>query len=394
MKNRFGGLLRAFFGIKIPFWAFIIICGLCFGVTYGLTLRSERDRIGSGDNYNQAMKYVEIKNTIDQNYVGEVDEEAVSAAAFSAMVDGLGDKWSYYMSPSEYAAYKLYSANQYTGLGVSIDKDAETGGFKVLGVSSGSPAANAGIKAGHIILAVAGKDITNLTVGDARSFISANLSKSVSVTIINLDGNQQQLTVDCTLVYTNPVSYEMKNGDIGYIKIASFDSGSAEQAVKAIESLLESGAKRFVFDVRSNPGGLYSEMVDVLDYLLPSGDILVSVNQAGEETVERSDNVCLSMPMVVLVNSDTYAAAEFFAAALQDYRWAGVVGERTTGKGRIQTTIELTDGSAIHISTSKYLTPNRVDLTEQGGLRPDVEVSLTSSGDAQLDSALAEVLLR
>lgn len=332
MKNRFGGLLRAFFGIKIPFWAFIIICGLCFGLTYGLTLRSERDRIGSGDNYNQAMKYVEIKNTIDQNYVGEVDEEAVSAAAFSAMVDGLGDKWSYYMSPSEYAAYKLYSANQYTGLGVSIDKDAETGGFKVLGVSSGSPAANAGIKAGHIILAVAGKDITNLTVGDARSFISANLSKSVAVTIINLDGNQQQLTVDCTLVYTNPVSYEMKNGDIGYVKIASFDSGSAEQAVKAIESLLESGAKRFVFDVRSNPGGLYSEMVDVLDYLLPSGDILVSVNQAGEETVERSDNVCLSMPMVVLVNSDTYAAAEFFAAALQDYRWAGVVGERTTGK--------------------------------------------------------------
>lgn len=215
MKNRFGGLLRAFFGIKIPFWAFIIICGLCFGLTYGLTLRSERDRIGSGDNYNQAMKYVEIKNTIDQNYVGEVDEEAVSAAAFSAMVDGLGDKWSYYMSPSEYAAYKLYSANQYTGLGVSIDKDAETGGFKVLGVSSGSPAANAGIKAGHIILAVAGKDITNLTVGDARSFISANLSKSVAVTIINLDGNQQQLTVDCTLVYTNPVSYEMKNGDIG-----------------------------------------------------------------------------------------------------------------------------------------------------------------------------------
>lgn len=231
-------------------------------------------------------------------------------------------------------------------------------------------------------------------MGDARSFISANLSKSVAVTIINLDGNQQQLTVDCTLVYTNPVSYEMKNGDIGYVKIASFDSGSAEQAVKAIESLLESGAKRFVFDVRSNPGGLYSEMVDVLDYLLPSGDILVSVNQAGEETVERSDNVCLSMPMVVLVNSDTYAAAEFFAAALQDYRWAGVVGERTTGKGRIQTTIELTDGSAIHISTSKYLTPNRVDLTEQGGLRPDVEVSLTSSGDAQLDSALAEVLLR
>lgn len=394
MKSRFGGLLRAFFGIKIPLLAFIIILGLGVGVTYGVTVRSERDKVGSGDNYSQAMKYLEIKNIIDQNYVGEVDEETVSSAAFAAMVTGLGDKWSYYMSPSEYAAYKLYSANQYTGLGVSIDKDAETGGFKVLGVSTNSPAANAGLKAGHIIIAVAGKDITNLTVGDARSFISANLGKSVAVTLINLDGNQQELTVDCTLTYTNPVSYELKDGDIGYIKIASFDSGSAELVTAAIESLLGSGAQRFVFDVRSNPGGLYEEMTQVLDYLLPSGDILVAVNESGEETVERSDNVCLSMPMVVLVNSDTYAAAEYFAAALQDYRWAGVVGERTTGKGRIQTTIELSDGSAIHISNGKYLTPNRVDLTEQGGLRPDNEVTLTSSGDAQLDAAMADVLLR
>ena len=382
------------FGIKIPLLAFIIICGLGVGVTYGVTVRSERDKVGSGDNYSQAMKYLEIKNIIDQNYVGEVDEETVSSAAFAAMVTGLGDKWSYYMSPSEYAAYKLYSANQYTGLGVSIDKDAETGGFKVLGVSTGSPADNAGIKAGHIIISVAGKDITNLTVGDARSFISANLGKSVAVTLINLDGNQQELTVDCTLTYTNPVSYQLKDGNIGYVKIASFDAGSAELVTAAIESLLGSGAERFVFDVRSNPGGLYEEMTQVLDYLLPSGDILVSVDETGEETVVRSDNVCLSMPMVVIVNADTYAAAEFFAAALQDYNWAGVVGERTTGKGRIQTTIELTDGSAVRISTGKYLTPNRVDLTEQGGLRPNNEVALTSSGDAQLDAAMADVLLR
>ena len=163
--------------------------------------------------------------------------------------------------------------------------------------------------------------------------------------------------MDCTLTYTNPVSYQLKDGNIGYVKIASFDAGSAELTTAAIESLLGSGAERFVFDVRSNPGGLYEEMTQVLDYLLPSGDILVSVDETGEETVVRSDNVCLSMPMVVVVNADTYAAAEFFAAALQDYNWAGVVGERTTGKGRIQTTIELTDGSAVRISTGKYLTP-------------------------------------
>ena len=306
MKRGPGGLLRAFFGIKIPLLAFIIICGLAVGVTYGVTVRSERDRIGSGANYDQAMKYLEIKNTIDQNYVGEVDEEAVSSSAFAAMVDGLGDKWSYYMSPSEYAAYKLYSANQYTGLGVSIDKDAETGGFKVLGVSKGSPADNAGIKAGHIILSVADKDLTNMTVGDARSFISANLSRSVSVTLINLDGDQQSLTVDCTLVYTNPVSYEMKNGDIGYVKIASFDSGSAEQAVKAIESLLESGAKRFVFDVRSNPGGLYSEMVDVLDYEDLNEELIAQGKQPAD-----GKQVMLGITKAALATNSFLSAASF-----------------------------------------------------------------------------------
>ena len=99
MKNGFGRFLHAFFGIKIRFWAFILICAICVGVTYGLTVRSERDRIGGGDNYTQAMKYLEIKNVLDKYYVDDVNEEAVSSAAFDAMVTGLGDKWSDYMSP-------------------------------------------------------------------------------------------------------------------------------------------------------------------------------------------------------------------------------------------------------------------------------------------------------
>ena len=112
MKNGMGRVFKAVFGIKIRLWAFILACALCVGVTYGLTAQRERGRIGSEDNYNQAMKYLEIKNAIDTYYVGTVDEESVSAAAFAAMVSGLGDEWSYYMSPSEYNAYKLYSANQ------------------------------------------------------------------------------------------------------------------------------------------------------------------------------------------------------------------------------------------------------------------------------------------
>lgn len=124
MKNRLGNVAKAFFGIKIRFWVLILACILCVGVTYGLTMQRERNLIGSEENYNQAMKYLEIKNMLDENYVGTVDEEAVSSAAFAAMVEALGDQWSYYMSPSEYEAYKLYSQNQYVGLGIQIDKDA------------------------------------------------------------------------------------------------------------------------------------------------------------------------------------------------------------------------------------------------------------------------------
>ncbi len=391
MKNRLGNVAKAFFGIKIRFWVLILACILCVGVTYGLTMQRERNLIGSEENYNQAMKYLEIKNMLDENYVGTVDEEAVSSAAFAAMVEALGDQWSYYMSPSEYEAYKLYSQNQYVGLGIQIDKDAKTGGLAITGVTDDSPADTAGLVAGDIILAINGTDITSMTVGDARSFIEANIGETVQLTIQNASGNQSTLNVNCAVVYTNPVSYEMMSGNIGYVQILNFQSGAADAAINAIENLLSQGAVGFVFDVRTNPGGLVSELTTLLDYLLPSGTIFISVDKDGNQTPTESDSVCLNMPMAVLVNADTYSAAEFFAAALQEYNWAEIIGTRTTGKSRSQQTLELSDGSAIHISTARYLTPLGVDLAEQGGLIPDQEVGLTATGDAQLSAAISAV---
>ena len=166
---------------------------------------------------------------------------------------------------------------------------------------------------------------------------------------------------------------------------------SAAAAMDATEKLLSQGARGFVFDLRSNPGGLLSELTELLDYLLPSGTIFISVDKSGEQTAIESDSVCLDMPMAVIVNEYTYSAAEFFAAALQDYNWAEIIGVRTTGKSRSQQTVELSDGSAIHLSTATYLTPRGVDLAEQGGVIPDQEVAITSSGDSQLSAALMAV---
>ncbi|HIQ79059.1 MAG TPA: PDZ domain-containing protein [Candidatus Scatomorpha intestinavium] len=391
MKQNSGGPLRAIGRLKINFWIALLLCILCVGVTYGVASSRSRAAFGSEENYAQAMKYLEIKNTIDDYYIGEVDEETISSAAFSAMVNSLGDVWSSYMSPTEYQTYQLYSSNQFIGLGVSIAKDSDTGGFEITGLTEGSPAENAGLQRGDIILSVDGEDVTGMTISDARSLITSHIDESVTL-LIDRNGSQTEYTVDCRLIYDNPVSYEMINGNVGYIKISNFESGAADGAIAAIESLLGSGAQYFVFDVRTNPGGLLSELTTLLDYLLPGVDIFVSVDKSGEETVITSNNVCLDMDMCVLVNADSYSAAEFFAAALQEYGWATIVGEHTTGKGRSQQTFELSDGSALHLSTAKYLTPNRVDLSEQGGVAPDIEVALTGNTDSQLDAAVSQLL--
>ena len=164
-----------------------------------------------------------------------------------------------------------------------------------------------------------------------------------------------------------------------------------------MEKLLEQGAEKLIFDVRNNLGGYVHEMVDLLDYLLPEGPLFRSVNYMGMEDVEKSDADCLDIPMAVLINGNTYSAAEFFAAALSEYEWAITVGEATCGKGYYQTTIQLGDGSAVQLSTGAYTTPNGVNLTEVGGLKPDIPVEpaqtvVSLMEDPQILAALEALL--
>ena len=171
----------------------------------------------------------------------------------------------------------------------------------------------------------------------------------------------------------------MLEDGIGYILIKNFYESSGKETIAEVEKLLAEGAEKLIFDVRGNPGGYVDEMVDVLDYLLPEGVLFRSTNYAGQEDAEVSDAACLEIPMAVLINGDSYSAAEFFAAALSEYGWAVLVGEPTTGKGYYQTTIQLGDGSAVKLSIGRYITPNGVNLTETGGLTPDVQVQPAES---------------
>ena len=333
---------------------------------------------------------MEVQNAITKNYIGEFSETKLKNAAAIAMVDSLNDQWSYYMTADEYKSYQLHAANQYEGIGVTIDKDEKTGGFKIRSVKENTPAASAGLEAGQIIISVDGDDVTELTVDGIRELISSKIDSKITLVVLD-DGDKVTYKLDCSVIYNNPVSYELTNNLIGYIRITNFDAGSGEATISAIESLISGGATSLIFDVRDNPGGMLSELIKVLDYILPNGDIFVSVDSSGKEDVKKSDNVCLQMMMAVLTNENTFSAAEYFAAALQEYGWATIVGAPTTGKARSQTTIELSDGSAVHISNHKYLTPKRVDLSETKGITPDVivnDASVDPDGQLRSDKAV------
>ena len=369
----------------------IIACVLCVAITAGVMNLLFFRRFGGVSNYKMARKLIEVKDVIDKNYIGDEDATAIAHSASAAMVSALGDQWSYYMTPEEYKAYQMYSANEYAGIGVTIQAEASGGGYQIVAVTAGSPAEQAGLKAGDVIVSVDGTDVSGKSLSDVQQMIRSKLDKTITFSVRGEDGKTRAVNVDCTVIHTNPVDFKMLDGSVGYIQINNFENGSGDGAVKAIDQLLADGAVSLVFDVRGNPGGKLSELITLLDHILPEGDIFVSVDKSGKETVTKSDNVCVKVPMSVLVNGSTYSAAEFFAAALQEYDWATIVGENTTGKGRSQTTLVLSDGSAVHISSNKYLTPHRVDLSEQGGLVPDnvIQPGDDPENDLQLKAAIS-----
>lgn len=323
----------------------------------------------------QHTKLAELERVIHHRFVGDVDTVAMEDAAAEAMVAALGDRWSYYISAEDYAAYEDRKTNTYVGIGITILQREDGTGFDILAVQKGSAAEKAGILAGDILIEAEGQSVAEMDSDGPASIIKGEEGTKVTVTVLR-DGERLTFEMKRCRVDSVVASGELLEGNIGYIRIDNFNDHCADETLALLEQLLEQGAEKLVFDVRNNPGGYVMEMNEILDYLLPEGDLFRSVRYNGEEEVDTSDAACLEMPMAVLVNGSSYSAAEFFAAALREYDWAVVVGEPTTGKGYFQNTFRFQDGSAVGLSVGQYYTPKGVSLAEEGGLEPDVTVAV------------------
>lgn len=340
----------------------------------------------NGEEYS---KLETLKSLIQDKFIGQADTTAMEDAAASAMVDSLGDQWSYYIPAANYEAHKEQKNNAYVGIGVTIAVREDGKGFDVLLVEPGGPAQEAGVLPGDIMTHVEGQPVTEMGTDGASNQIRGQEGTFVNVTFLR-DEQVLELRLERKIIRVAVAEWQMLPEGIGYIKINNFNNNCADETIAAIEELTGQGARALIFDVRNNPGGYKDELVKVLDHLLPEGPLFRSISYDGTELVDKSDKSCMELPMAVMFNGNSYSAAEFFAAALEEYDWAVTVGDPTSGKGYFQQTYQLGDGSAVGLSVGKYTTPNGVSLAEVGGLQPKVLVEVDAQTAAMIYAKVLE----
>lgn len=329
-----------------------------------------------------ARKLGQLEQLIAQCFIGEADTKVMEDYAASAMVSSLGDRWSYYVTAEDYDTLLEQQENAYVGIGITIIADEEEVGFRIMAVQENGTAREAGLQVDDRIISADGQSMEGLTVEELRNIVRGKEGTTVHLVVVR---GEQELEFDVkrAKILTDVVTCRLLDDGIGLITIANFDSRCANESIAAIESLRVQGATSLIFDVRNNPGGYAHEMVALLDYLLPEGDLFRTVDYKGSESVDRSDASFLDMPMVVLCNEDSYSAAEFFAAAIQEYEAGTVIGMPTCGKGYFQYTYRLSDGSAVGLSVGKYFTPSGKSLADVG-IQPDITVEVDDDTYAKI----------
>ncbi len=363
---------------RVPLWSLVLTAVLSvllsalllLGVLYALVGR-------------EGLGMAESLILINSRFVGEHDIGEATDSAMNALITGLGDRWSYYMDADGYQRQKESKDNVYVGIGVTVSYPEGEEGLRVDSVVSGGPADQAGLLPGETILAADGVRLAGEDRSRGAALIQGEAGTAVELLVRGTDGRERTISVTRNRVQEHPVSYELLSDGTGLVTIKNFNRRCADEAIAAVDDLVDQGAARLVFDVRNNGGGFLDELTKLLDHLLPEGTIFRSRDKQGHTSAVESDAACVKLPMAVLVNGDTYSAAEFFAAQLQEMDWGVIVGEPTFGKGFSQQTFALPTGGAINISTAEYFTGEGVSLIGKG-LTLDRELALTEEQAAAL----------
>ena len=343
------------------------------------------------------MKMKLVEEIFDRYYLEEdLDKSELPEDIYHAMVNSMGDKYSTYYSAEEYKKATEDRQGMYYGIGAYVTMNKDIGYAVISGVMDDSPALEAGVRTDDIIYEIEGESAYNLELDEIVRRIKGPEGTTVHITFIRNEKDEVELEVERRAIGSKTVSYKMLEGDIGYLQLTAFETISEEQFKEAKADLEAQGMKGLILDLRSNPGGNLTTVVDIARQLLPEGLIIRTEDRNGKGESYNSDGKHeFKLPLVVLVNEYSASASEVLTGALQDYNMATIVGTTTYGKGIVQDTITLTDGSAVKLTTQAYYTPSGRSL-HGVGIKPDVEIELDSDAyyesegelDNQLDKAI------
>lgn len=349
-------------------------------VIYNFVIKSGKIAIKSDDNSSLGgleATLASFRSVLEEKYMGEIDDETLIEGAIKGYVSALGDPYTTYYTKKEMDELMEETTGNYVGIGIYMTLDIENNAIYVVKPMEGSPAEEAGIKAGDLITKVDGIEYSGEELDQASNAIKGKEGTKVKLEILS-NGQTREIEVERRKIIVSHI-VEKKFDNIGYLLIEDFDGGCADEFEEKYKELEKQGIDRLIIDLRNNGGGVVNEAVDIADMLLEKDKaILITKDKKGNEEVKKCDNeASITMPVVVLTNGYSASASEILVGALKDNERATIVGTKTYGKGVIQEVDRLNDGSGLKITIEEYYTPNR-DKINKVGIKPDEEIELSS----------------
>ncbi len=308
-------------------------------------------------------------------YYDGVEKEKLQDGMYAGLIDGLDDQYSVYYNAEDYLALQVSTTGQYYGIGAGLTQDLDTMVVTINKVYEGTPSEIAGLRQDDVVISVDGTDSTSMEVSELVKLIRGEEGTTVHLEIYRPSTDENlSFDVERADITLPSIASEMLENNIGYIRIDSFETDTAHQFEEALLKLQSQGMEALILDVRYNPGGMISSVVQILDDILPEGLLVYTEDKAGNrQEYTSSGKTKLDCPLAVLINGDSASASEILAGAIKDYEYGTLIGTKTFGKGIVQTIFPLNDGDALKLTTAKYFTP-KGNYIHGEGIEPDIEL--------------------
>jgi len=373
---------------KINYFLLSIFISIFF---YGFSFATNEDDI-----YKKIDLFSEVLDKINKEYVEDVNQGEVIDSAINGVLQSL-DPYSAYMSPDMYKEMQTETSGEFGGLGIEVSMEA--GVVKVISPIDDSPASRVGVKAGDYIVKIDGVQVQGKSLNEAVEIMRGPIGTEIEITV-RRRGVKKALTflIIREIIKVASVKSKIVNSDVGYLRLTSFNENSGSQVKKKIKEFKKSGKiKKYILDLRNNPGGLLSQAIKITDFFLEDGEIVSTKSRKSSENRKwfaKKGDIVDGDTLIVLINYGSASASEIVAGALQDHKRAILIGENSYGKGSVQSVIPLQNKGAMRLTVSKYYLPSGKSISEVG-ITPDIEIDedsdefrINTKTDNQLNFAL------